>query len=105
MQEDCATKTSTNVNFHPHPVEMVQHAKTPMDLINACVPKDMKEEIAQSTPMTALHSLVKTVEHAWMELEITRACATTALMENTVKSISTNAFLHHAKTVQHAINM
>jgi hypothetical protein len=97
-QGDCATKTSTSANFRHRLAEMVPHARTPTDLINASVPKDMKEETAQSTLMTALPSRAKTVERVSMASEITLVCATMVSKENTVKLTSTNACLNPVKT-------
>lgn len=85
MQEDCAMKTSTNVNFHHLHAEMERPAKTQTVLINAFARKVTKGKIVQLTPTTALHFRAKTVELVSTESEITLACVTMALKENTVK--------------------
>lgn len=83
-------KTSMNVNFQLHLVEMEQHVEIPTDLINACVLKDMKEKIVRSIPTIVLRSHVKMVELVLMESVIILACVMMDLKENIAKLTSMN---------------
>lgn len=101
----CAMKTLTNVTSRHHHAATVPPVRTSTDRTSAFALKDMKERTAQSTPMIALPSLVRTVEHVWTKSATTLACATKDSKGSNARSISTNVFHNRVKMAPRATSM